>query len=1026
MAIHIILSLLSFLLVNVQIEAVVVSSNMNPDANHTFGFDIGTYAVCDKDETFNSFMIFTGAAQNIDGNKFSVAKIRRFLFSEKEKIEEFNQRIRKENEQNRQSIAEAPETNSAKKERPFDFILPLTDYKAKEGFQKDIVNPLLGSKISLMSLIGEFPVVVKNADKNIYFIYSNGAQGVVGTFYKTPNLNDSNGKLTGQIIKLSTVDKGNVEDSYIFAAVKGNQSENFGQNGSGIALVYLRNKNEKITKENSQTKKEEQTVKVLDLITLDADPSRETKYNTEKVDAPKVEKTDAEAKNEDDTKKKENKKIDKKIPKPGNIAAKFDGTINAIKINNDASVTSDIIDMHWDKHLARLYVACSVKANENSSSGARAVVVGKVENYKLHFMPITSDESIFGNKQIIGTKDSGKNVSIYKIKTMETSTLLNYLIVAGGNGELNEVGNKIYALPLVNSYRQKNSRTANKASHGSLAKYNQEPTMNYNEGFLYSKGRSLTQAANSQKDLLTNEDLAAIVGAGDLPLSPEQKIADMLVFNDAVYVSIDAKENNINKPGVYHSQAILDSKGRICAWSKWTKVITNQPTIATFLDPVTCNAWYIPKLKDGKTNSIVCSKWHVDQNSVLNNGLKDYFNKQNHSLEGLFDFPAEHNAFKNDFSMMILTGFNKIMFMPSSMLEKKLENYSDLSPIPGIGKMQYRGQVTYYQDNNLGPISCAEIVSPINVNHSWLFIAGTEGLYAMLNEQGYSFEGRLDSINATDLPNNEFKKIGNFDLVVKIQHQGDWLYVLTKTGFYRIDLSAQNFKTKNYKIETLADVDKFNAKYLGFNDFVIEGPLALVATSNGLFRNNQDINYVNGKQISWNKVQIPDSLENVKQLFTVSSVKNLNNISTKSQVYVLTASKNINCSRINRLFIDLDNAVGNYTVMPVEDRFVEAKLSHFIEYNSYKDNFWTDGGFCIASSNGDLETKAEFKTISPRVQTGTRSHMVSQADLEFDLQAQTVDNKKIKNEIYQLGKIVRNSRTGNLMTYGKFGLGIHK
>lgn len=250
-------------------------------------------------------------------------------------------------------------------------------------------------------------------------------------------------------------------------------------------------------------------------------------------------------------------------------AAQLDNTLPQLQIG-----TSEILIQHneaqllWDDQLERLYAGVSINITpSDDTSGGLSTLVGTVgqcpQNGTLVFAKSAPDSAFAAGNltSIIGVVPGNTDpidLSVKKLGIMHCSTGPSYLILSGGNGSTGEtgtVGNRIFALPLVDLC------DADNANQGLIANKNVYDTTTH---------RFRTPVVNPA-DMTQSTDLAAQVGNGPLPIQPNQTISYMQVIGDAVYVSIELPQSDTNETGILYSQALFDETGKIKSWTPWTK-----------------------------------------------------------------------------------------------------------------------------------------------------------------------------------------------------------------------------------------------------------------------------------------------------------------------------------------------------------------------------------------------------------------------------------------------------------------------
>ena len=306
--------------------------------------------------------------------------------------------------------------------------------------------------------------------------------------------------------------------------------------------------------------------------------------------------------------------------------------IDEIKIYHPPEITVPSATLYWDEPLERLYIGMSALRTattlDNFPAGARSVIVARVTpppascfplTDKLEFAKIAPD-SAFDNQgahdKIVGIiqqeTDGPYLVGVNHLRVMHTSTGKSYLIVNGGIRE-NPVhatapGNKVFALPLVDV----NNPTD--PTQGKLADIN-NPTF--------------TTPAINPGDLLTDSDLDSQVGAGPLPILPDDTITDMVVVGDAVFISTNTTQGIIADPGIFYSQAQFDEAGTIYRWSPWSKRAfpfykATHGQIKFFdVDAANGKIWAVDAIA---TNSVVTTNWSRQTDGGVQDQLLERLN----------------------------------------------------------------------------------------------------------------------------------------------------------------------------------------------------------------------------------------------------------------------------------------------------------------------------------------------------------------------------------------------------------------
>lgn len=284
-------------------------------------------------------------------------------------------------------------------------------------------------------------------------------------------------------------------------------------------------------------------------------------------------------------------------------ASRLDPSSETIRINAEPEI-GPFATMYWDDQLQRLYIGLELTTSTGINNGAKAVVVGEIEDCgKLELHNIAPDAAFNvgasdRNHTIVGTindTNDQKIIWIHNLRTMHCSTGPSYLIVNGGVLTTDEGNNVIYALPLVDICPESEIQ-------GTLAKYDSP----------LSDKHTFVVPATQPADLALSTQPAVQVGAGPLPIQASTPISDIEVIGDTVYVSIATAQSSLDENGILYSQALFDKTGKIARWTPWTKrafppcafINTScfDQGVAFFaVDAVTGKVWAV----DGNTRKVV-------------------------------------------------------------------------------------------------------------------------------------------------------------------------------------------------------------------------------------------------------------------------------------------------------------------------------------------------------------------------------------------------------------------------------------
>jgi hypothetical protein len=783
-------------------------------------------------------------------------------------------------------------------------------------------NPLFGDKIIALGMletedgfvIRDMPVVVPETRPADVYLFENINQFDHTVIVTSGDVHDATGAVSSGIVNLTT----NVIN-YVFAAVKPNNGE-FGDLNSGIALL------------------------IRGIITAqDNTKSRifgEVDANTGKIQINPI--------------------TGQQIPPQ---ALRLDVTSPALFINNNlANIIKNDVSLHWNISLDRLYVGLSAVANNGATDGARSIAVVKfIENGAISLQTIAPDTAFSDNNEnIIGVIGANQQVSVNALTTMYTSTAINYLIVAGGNGNPAAVNTSVFALPLVNTGDAK----------GMIAAKNVQPVNLFRDANVPRLiARNLTQPATTPDEMTLATDIAAQVGGGPLTAGP---IVNITVRNDTVFAYVG---NEV--PGVYSSQAIFDVSGKITSWTQWERAAgtTNNIFTAT-LNPFEGNFILASGETADTVNTIKKTVWSNGDPESLQplTTILDTSLPIDGGVQGLQTFLPNTPGLNN--IALLAAGSIGTLVLAQTGLRDALTGIITPTAGPDFNNKINFENGTISSDvnattviisggalNNVGPITALEIAAtPTN---GWLFVGGSNGLAILAQPDGTGWNP------ATQLGNNlaglvngmTFKTIGTYSFVKKLISDSNFLYVLAHDRVDRINLTTSDFGTNNLDITTITTIgDNDVAVRGGFLDAIFSQSLALIATTDFLLRigDDKDVRTITSESdAQWTVVPIPENAGAPTALYAVSQTNRAQNITKNSggHLYVLTANAGLNQSRINRFAVQPlapTATTTSTTVQPFDDLFVKNIPSFLLSLGEFRSNFATDGALYFATRNKNV------------------------------------------------------------------------
>lgn len=938
-------------------------------------------------------------------------------------------------------VAAAPQAGGAQEVQDFSLSMevkfdnkryrfePLTpELVHLNGSKEKVPNPLFDAGIEHIGLISgdviqnqSHPIVVKSDEPSSLYFFESITPPKVGSLVWIPFVLDANGQINGGIVGLSQS-----APNYAFAAVKPYQSNVFGQQGSGIAVLVLGTS--------------EIDVQVEDVNAA----TKEAQEKSGEVPKGGAEKDSIEVKDQE-KKSGEVQIVKKTVLNLGAIngsALPFDTATEQLIIGNDLAGMGQIVDIHWDSTVGRVYIALQITTGPQAADGGRALVVGRVQNTTsennekkvvtqrvLILEKIAPDDAFTNaNNSIVGTLGAGAQVSLHKVRTMLTSTGLRYVVVVGGNGNPGATKRSVYALPIVSN----SSRASN---NGTLASKNAVPVDEFQTEVPYQFiRRDIKQPALTQADMFVATDAAALVGAGTIDAGD---IADIFVRGDAVFVTVGNPANPNEEPGIFYSQAIFDELSMVKAWTAWRRVAgtTNEVFGGTF-DAVDGTFAFMTNNDDGTVNTVKRTVWSngaqdglFDLNKVITQELP----LAEGGIQGLVDLPANSPGL-HDISLMMVTGRNKVVLVESGQVINNV-----LHPLQGAAANNTvafnDGTITTTLplgvDNpkvvsiaggvldTVGPLTAAEVAIGAQ---GWLFVGGTKGLAVLSkdNGDGWNLITGLGPDFAGLEAGMAFKLIPNYSFVRKLVQDGNFLYVLTDKKLDRIDLTQDNIGLGQAATVTIAEHTSIVGPNSFFADCIVSGKFAVIATGRGLMRvgNGKNVSEAtSADDVGWTSVSMPEGVKGIRQLLAISRTGTGQDVARNDggQIYALNVDRGTNRSDVTRFAINsVENSeIDDMTVTPFSDFYVKDFKSFRINFGGLRTVFSTDGALYLNGHGIDLEVKPAVNF--PRDSVLSRFAGVRQASIPLALDGGS-----------HITNMVRSFASGSWLISGDFGLRINE
>ncbi len=792
----------------------------------------------------------------------------------------------------------------------FPYVFP---EKAYLNGQIGCVNPLVNKEVALLSVLGEAPVIVTKDQPGALYWVMQGSSAENMSIVSIETINDADRKnevpqQTAAIVGLSfgaTATQLALRRDYFFLAVKGHESE-FGQSGSGIALLRLDTEVETYKEENKQTGKEEEKTRIKRRFFNPLDAVTGDDY--------------------------------------GNRAFPIDCSVenNPINIHDGlAEIVPNVVDMHWDESLHRLFVGLQVKTKHDArvDQGACAVLVGRIENGHLNFEPLVPHDLLkqMGDSIVAGTGPD-KSISVHKIRTMKTTTGTMYLIVQGGNGTPDETVNKVCALPLVEKglIALLDTWVFDK-DVGTLA----APDVTMTTSF----GATFAQSAGHIEQMCTPNQLQTMVGANHaLPGT----VSDIEVVRDAVWVAV--KGQTEQQSGLFVSYAIFDEQGRIAAWTPWKRGMYSRGAPFKFcFNPIDRVMQVLSILDDGRVSYHTTSYFELkngdekkqEHHSEVAKQLATTFSQKEGGIQTIIfkDATDPFLAIDNDLSGLVLAGgYQKCAIVHSPSAKKHIFNdeaLKSIGAITQIAKMQSDATVCF-------------------------LAGGVYGVAILVDQEGNGvprLEKFEDYVDLFATEKYQWKKISDHKLVRKIIGGYNCFYVATRDSIDRIDFN-QAHHVNSYTTTQLMNTQQLQKATI--NDLIISTNTAIVGTTKGMFFASIDCAHSpQAEYIEWKMVNELGNQAIIKfSLLTHSG--NEHQLEPAGQLYVLTGSLIEGRGFVYRLFVH--NGEIKFVPFSKEQRWL-------VNCRGFRHNLMAEGSL-VFSTKGLTSGQSPMIQIQQIVQPG--------------------------------------------------------
>ncbi len=247
----------------------------------------------------------------------------------------------------------------------------------------------------------------------------------------------------------------------------------------------------------------------------------------------------------------------------------------------------------------------------------------------------------------------------------------------------------------------------------------------------------------------------------------------------------------------------------------------------------------------------------------------------------------------------------------------------------------------------IGSIRSVCLVHDPVKTQSWLTLSGDRGLAFLCNPDG---EGIPSNASGAEFlayaKQQEFVTFTSDFHIKKIVAAHGALFILSDRQLYRVDWEGAQKKTL---LESAVSI--FEKSDLLLFDVAICGPLIALATSEGLLRNGDhtSASRIGVDQLAnWVSVELPYQIKPTVKLHLVAQNSAHLDMAQHGMLYVVSSFRGQHKTTIHRLAIGLSDEVESDTLLPVDDaQYLDVRP--FFVTHTYQDQIFVDGlhHYCV-------------------------------------------------------------------------------
>lgn len=520
------------------------------------------------------------------------------------------------------------------------------------------------------------------------------------------------------------------------------------------------------------------------------------------------------------------------------------------------------------------------------------------------------------------------------------------------------------------------------------------------------RAREMRAAVKESNQAFVSSQHQVRVGGGPIKGAVIEKV---IAVKDAVFAVVSGSDS---RAGIYHSQAILDHHGCIKNWTAWKQVhhVRGRYLQTAFYDESKGNFILLTGASPEQVDTISITLWGQgsdDGLASLVSWLRTTYTKEVGGIRAYADFPIGTVGLPRE-SLVVVGGHQALtVLLLATSDEHGVARYThgedfkhilQFSAIPSIKASEPLYGIHYTKENLVGVGTVETAAVAAHQDQAWLFIGGAGGLYVCVGQDGKGLDAQEGvGSSLVGLKNKTFVPVGSYRFVRRLLYDNGYLYVLTDTGFDRINLAQSTFGSNGTCVATtLATRSMTMRDHLQgiFTDVIVSDKVAFLGTSRGLYRvgDGCDIRTATCESdLSWMPMNdARDYDDPIINLKAISATGNVTDVARAGggNLYVTQGYLGRDRSVLKRFSVaDVSaNPIDNATVRAIPDIRIEGAPNVFRRIGTFTNCCVTDGALWLhidTNNQEKISTMRAMPTHMPRNDTALSFSHTPPAQLLF-------------------------------------------